>query len=104
MGNASSILGWQVAGSLQSLAPITQGCQNIASFGGGRWATLGLKSAVVEREYIFLEYLLQMVLTNIFRGFLYRYCQRNQLLCSCTQSDQACRHRHVYCSAPSRLW
>lgn len=55
MGNASSILGWQIAGSLQSLAPITQGCQNITSFGGGRWATLGLKSAVVEREYIFLE-------------------------------------------------
>jgi hypothetical protein len=54
MGNASSILGWQVAGSLQSLAPITQGCQNITSFGHGRWATLGLKPAVVEREYIFL--------------------------------------------------
>ncbi|KAI4799799.1 hypothetical protein E4T45_11448 [Aureobasidium sp. EXF-8846] len=51
MGNASSILGWQVAGSLQSLAPITQGCQNITSFGHGRWATLGLKPAVVEQAF-----------------------------------------------------
>ena len=50
MGNASSILGWQVAGSLQSLAPTTQGCQNITAFGHGRWATLGLKPAVIERE------------------------------------------------------
>jgi hypothetical protein len=50
MGNASSILGWQVAGSLQSLAPVTQGCQNITAFGHGRWATLGLKPPVIERE------------------------------------------------------
>jgi hypothetical protein len=69
MGNASSILGWQVAGSLQSLAPITQGCQNITSFGHGRWATLGLKPAVVEREYIFLQYLPQTTLTHNVEAF-----------------------------------
>ncbi|KAH0285743.1 hypothetical protein M436DRAFT_64778 [Aureobasidium namibiae CBS 147.97] len=51
LGNASSILGWQVAGSLQSLAPITQGCQNITSYGHGRWATLGLKPAVIEQAF-----------------------------------------------------
>ncbi|CAD0107503.1 unnamed protein product [Aureobasidium uvarum] len=51
MGNASSMLGWQVAGSLQSLAPVDQGCQNITSFGHGHWAALGLKPAVIEQAF-----------------------------------------------------
>ncbi|KAG9660705.1 hypothetical protein KCU95_g19506, partial [Aureobasidium melanogenum] len=51
MANASSILGWQVAGSQQSLAPVDQGCQNISSFGHGHWAALGLKPAVIEQAF-----------------------------------------------------
>ncbi|KAH0345265.1 hypothetical protein KCU81_g4468, partial [Aureobasidium melanogenum] len=51
MGNASSVLGWQVAGSQQSLAPVDQGCQNISSFGHGHWAALGLKPAVIEQAF-----------------------------------------------------
>ncbi|KAK6006677.1 hypothetical protein QM012_005685 [Aureobasidium pullulans] len=51
MANASSILGWQVAGSQQSLAPVDQGCQNISSFGHGHWAALGLKPAVIEEAF-----------------------------------------------------
>ncbi|KAG9585200.1 hypothetical protein KCU77_g10116, partial [Aureobasidium melanogenum] len=51
MVNASLILGWQVAGFQQSLAPVDHGCQNISSFGHGHWAALGLKPAAIEQAF-----------------------------------------------------
>ncbi|KAI5194899.1 hypothetical protein E4T39_08460 [Aureobasidium subglaciale] len=47
VANVSSVFGWQLAGSQQSLAALRQGCQDIASFGHGHWSDLGLNLIVI---------------------------------------------------------
>ncbi|THV96929.1 hypothetical protein D6D26_06896 [Aureobasidium pullulans] len=48
MGNASAVLGWQLAGSQQSIAPLQMGCKDITSLGHGNWISVGLDSDVIE--------------------------------------------------------
>ncbi|KAI5239500.1 hypothetical protein E4T42_08648 [Aureobasidium subglaciale] len=51
MASVSSVVGWQLAGSQQSLAALEQGCQDIASFGHGHWFDLGLNPTVIEDTF-----------------------------------------------------
>lgn len=51
MGNASAVLGWQLAGSQQSTAPLQMGCKDITSLGHGNWISVGLDSDVIEGRY-----------------------------------------------------